>query len=258
MFKLSPSNRLSRMFETENDRASAPRPFVPSSQMNHPINVLLAEDHAIVREGLRALIELDPSFLVIGEASTGRQAVEMAAELLPDVLVMDIAMPVLNGFEATRQILKTNPAARVLVLSAHSDDEYVAHMAAVGAAGFLVKQNSSNALLQAIKTVAAGEPYFSPAILRRLDKAAHRDRVAGFPRGKPKRPLTTREAEVLQLVAEGSANKQVAAELGISIKTVEKHRQQLMDKLDIHDTAGLTRFAIATGVIENSIQVTIT
>lgn len=224
----------------------------------NPIKILLAEDHAIVREGLRSLIEFDKSLIVEGEAATGRQAVEMAAELHPDVIVMDIAMPLLNGFEATRQILKANPEARILVLSAHSDDEYVARMEAIGATGFLVKQNSSGALIEGIKEVAAGRPYFCPAILRRLQKSARRDREAGFPRGKPKKPLTAREAEVLQLVAEGSANKQVAAELGISIKTVEKHRQQLMNKLDIHDTAGLTRHAIASGVIENSIQVTIT
>jgi len=132
----------------------------------------------------------------------------------------------------------------------------VAHMAAVGASGYLVKQNSGQMLVQAIKQIIDGHPYFSPSIAKRQGDADRRARESGAPRGKPKRPLTAREAEVLQLVAEGAANKQVAAELGISVKTVEKHRQQLMDKLDIHDTAGLTRHAIATGVIENSVQTT--
>jgi DNA-binding NarL/FixJ family response regulator len=165
-------------------------------------------------------------------------------------------MPLLNGFEATRQILLTAPGTKVLVLSAHSDDEYVAHMAAVGASGYLVKQNSGQALVQAVKQIASGQPYFSPSILKRMADAERRARESGAANAKPKKPLTAREAEVLQLVAEGAANKQVAAELGISIKTVEKHRQQLMDKLDIHDTAGLTRHAIATGVIESSVQIT--
>jgi DNA-binding NarL/FixJ family response regulator len=220
------------------------------------ITVLLAEDHSIVREGLRSLLELAPEFEVVGEAANGRKAVEMARKLCPNVVVMDIAMPLLNGFEATRQILLAAPKTKVLVLSAHSDDEYVAHMAAVGASGYLVKQNSGQALVHAIKEIVAGRSYFSPSIAKRLDDEQRRAREGGVVRGKPRRTLTAREAEVLQLVAEGAANKQVAAELGISTKTVEKHRQQLMDKLNIHDTAGLTRHAIATGVIENSAQTT--
>jgi len=220
------------------------------------ITVMLAEDHAIVREGLRSLLGLDSEIEVVGEAATGRQAVELARKLRPTVVVMDIAMPLLNGFEATRQILLVAPGTKVLVLSAHSDDEYVAHMAAVGASGYLVKQNSGQVLVHAIKEIVAGHSYFSPSIAKRLGEAERRSREGGAARGKPRRPLTAREAEVLQLVAEGAANKQVAAELGISTKTVEKHRQQLMDKLSIHDTAGLTRHAIATGVIENSIQET--
>lgn len=220
------------------------------------ITVLLAEDHDIVREGLRSLLELSGEFEVVGEASNGRQAVELVSKLKPTVVVMDIAMPLLNGFEATRQILLAAPATKVLVLSAHSDDEYVAHMAEVGAAGYLVKQNSGQVLVHAVKEVASGRQYFSPSIIKRVGNAVRKSRENGAALAHSKRALTLREAEVLQLVAEGAANKQVAAELGISIKTVEKHRQQLMDKLDIHDTAGLTRHAISTGVIENSIQVT--
>ena len=221
-----------------------------------PITVVLAEDHAIVREGLRALLELGGGFDVVGEASDGRRAVELAAQLRPAVVVMDIAMPLLNGFEATRQILLAAPETRVLVLSAHSDDEYIERMATVGAAGYVVKQNSGQVLVRAVREIASGRAYFSPSILKRLGNAERKRRESGAPIAEAKRTLTAREAEVLQLVAEGAANKQIAVELGISIKTVEKHRQQLMDKLDIHDTAGLTRHAIATGVIESSIQVT--
>ena len=221
------------------------------------ITILLAEDHTIVREGLRSLLELGGEFEVVGEAATGRQAVDLARKLRPTVVVMDIAMPVLNGFEATRQILLAAPETKVLVLSAHSDDEYVAHMAAVGASGYVVKQNSGQVLVHAVKEIASGRPYFSPSIIKRLRIAERAAGGGGGVRVQRRRPLTAREAEVLQLVAEGAANKQVAAELGISIKTVEKHRQQLMDKLGIHDTAGLTRYAISAGVIESTVQLTV-
>jgi DNA-binding NarL/FixJ family response regulator len=221
------------------------------------ISVLLAEDHAIVRQGLCALLKANGSFTLVGEARNGREAVELAQSLRPNVILMDIAMPVLNGLEATRQIMAADPTARVLILSAHSDDEYIERMTAVGVAGFLEKQTSAEILTEAIHEVAQGRQFFSPAIRKRLadgrKRSVSRD---GFARNEAVR-LTSRESEVLQLVAEGSANKQVAAELRISIKTVEKHRQHLMDKLNIHDTAGLTRYAIATGVIESSVQLTI-
>lgn len=218
--------------------------------------ILLAEDHIIVREGLRILLDLNTDFDVIGEATTGHEAVDIAREMQPDVIVMDVAMPELNGFEATRQILTVSPKSKVLALSAHGDDEYVSHMMALGAAGYLLKQNSGQVLVHAIKEIISGRQFFGPSIAKRLKRAERQAQERGSKSDASKRPLTKREAEVLQLVAEGSANKQVAAHLGISIKTVEKHRQQLMDKLDIHDTAGLTRHAIATGVIESSIQST--
>jgi DNA-binding NarL/FixJ family response regulator len=221
------------------------------------ITVLLAEDHAIVRQGLCALLNTDGHFTIVGEAKTGRDAVDMVQSLRPEVILMDIAMPVLNGLEATRQILDADPDAKVIILSAHSDDEYIDRMTAAGVAGFLEKQSSAEVLTKAIQEVAKGKTYFSPIIAKRLrdnqDKPRDRD---GLIKAHSTR-LTSREAEVLQLVAEGMANKQVAAELRISIKTVEKHRQHLMDKLNIHDTAGLTRYAISTGVIENSVQLTI-
>jgi DNA-binding NarL/FixJ family response regulator len=220
------------------------------------ITVLLAEDHCIMREGLCALLEADGSFSLVGQARTGREAVDLAQALRPDVIVMDIAMPILNGLEATRQILEVNPAARVLILSAHSDHEYIERVNAVGALGYMEKQMSKEMLTKAIREVAKGNPFVSPTIATRMrGDRKHPREWDGTP--KPIAAcLTPREAEVLQLVAEGSANKQVAAELSISIKTVEKHRQHLMDKLDIHDTASLTRYAIAAGIIESSVQQT--
>lgn len=222
-----------------------------------PISVLLADDHAIVRQGLSALLLADGHFAMAGEARTGREAVDMARALKPDVILMDIAMPILNGLEATRQILAANPKAKIVILSAHSDDEYIERMNAAGVAGFLEKQTSAEILTKAIREVANGNHYYSPSITKRLQphNGQTRDRE-GLLKTNGTR-LTSRETEVLQLVAEGSANKQVAAHLGISIKTVEKHRQNLMDKLNIHDTAGLTRYAISSGVIESSVQLTI-
>ena len=213
------------------------------------ITVLLAEDHLVVREGLRALLKAESDIEVVGEARDGRRAVQLTRTLLPDVVIMDIAMPLLNGLEATRQILKVLPATRVLILSAHSDDEYVEQTIALGAAGYLIKQTSADLLARAIRDVHAGKTVFSPAISRRLLDRRQRSPARVL-------RLSPREMEVLQLIAEGKANKQSAAEMGISIKTVEKHRQNLMGKLDIHDTAGLTRHAIAAGVIESSRKLT--
>jgi len=221
------------------------------------ITVLLAEDHEIVREGLRALLEHEDDIEVIGEAQTGRQAVKLTGKLRPDVVVMDIAMPLLNGLEATRQILQARPAIKVLILSAHSDDAYIEQIIGLGAAGYLIKQTSHDVLSRAIREVQKGKTFFSPSISKRLHHHSEKssDRV-GLLKTKDDQ-LSSRETEVLQLVAEGNVNKETAAELGISIKTVEKHRQNLMKKLNIHDTAGLTRYAIATGIIESSVQLRI-
>ena len=221
------------------------------------ITVLLAEDHLIVREGLLKLLESDKDVEVIGQASTGRQTVEMTLALRPEVVIMDIAMPELNGLEATRQIREIAPDTKVLILSAHSDDAYVERMTELGAAGYLIKQTSAHHLSEAIREVHKGNTFFSPSITRKM---VHQNRHGIDRKGRQKAisiRLTKREMEVLQLIAEGNANKQVAALLGISIKTVEKHRDHLMQKLDIHDTAGLTRYAIETGVIESSVQITI-
>ncbi|MEN6424981.1 MAG: response regulator transcription factor [Phycisphaerales bacterium] len=221
------------------------------------IAVLLADDHTIVREGLRALLEAEGDIEVVGEAQTGRQAVQLSKGLRPDVVIMDIAMPLLNGLEATRQIVKAVPTTRVLILSAHGDDEYIRQAVLLGAAGYLIKQTSADVLGRAIREVHRGKAFFSPSIAKRLPGLSL-ESPDGHPVLKTKKAgLSSREVEVLQLIAEGKANKQVAAELGISIKTVEKHRQHLMSKLDLHDTAGLTRYAIAAGIIESRVQVTI-
>ncbi len=221
------------------------------------ITVLLAEDHMIVREGFRRMLELENDMEVVGEAQDGRQAVALVKKLHPAVVLMDIAMPQLNGLEATRQILKAVPATKVLILSAHSDDAYVNSAVESGAMGFLLKQTSSHVVCEAIREVQKGKTYFSPSISRRRDRLNPQlpDRAGRL--NKKAAQLTSREMEVLQLIAEGKANKETAAELGIGMKTVEKHREHLMQKLAIHDTAGLTRYAISAGIIESSVQLTI-
>jgi len=221
------------------------------------ITVLMAEDHLIVREGFRGLLKGEGDLQIVGEAETGRQAVQLAKKLRPNVVVMDIAMPQLNGLEAARQIMKALPATRIIMLSAHSDDAYVEQATAAGAVGYLIKQTSSHDLCQAIREVHQGKTFYSPTIGKQLK---HQYEKTPKPNGLSKKrsaKLSTREMEVWQLIAEGKANKEAAVELGISIKTVEKHRQHLMEKLDIHDTAGLTRQAIAAGIIESSVQLTI-
>ena len=221
------------------------------------ISVLLAEDHTVVREGLRKMLGSEDDIEIVGEAEDGRQAVLLAGSLQPDVILMDIAMPLLNGIEATRQVLKAVPSAKVLILSAHTDDAYVESATEAGAVGFLLKQTSAHEVCRAIRTVHGGKAFFSPTVGRRRDE---RGRLSPDRRGALKArnaDLTSREAEVLQLIAEGKANKETAAELGISVKTVEKHRENLMSKLNIHDTAGLTRYAISKGVIESSVQLTV-
>jgi DNA-binding NarL/FixJ family response regulator len=221
------------------------------------ITILVAEDHMIVREGFRKMLELEDDLQVVGEAEDGRLAVAMAKKLRPDVILMDIAMPQLNGLEATRQLHKLLPATKVLMLSAHNDDAYVKNAIDSGAVGFLLKQTSAHDVCRAIREVHQGKIFFSPSIDRHFKRlnpllTGHAGAI-----NSNVVSLTSREMEVLQLIAEGKANKQTAHELGIGIKTVEKHREHLMEKLDIHDTAGLTRYAISAGIIESSVQLTI-
>jgi DNA-binding NarL/FixJ family response regulator len=199
------------------------------------------DDHVLVRQGLRILLESEDDFIVVGEAQDGLQAVEMAGRLSPDVVVMDLAMPLRNGLEATRQIVAAAPTMRVLVLSGHDDGECVEQVRSLGALGYVTNRVGFVELAEAILTVWRGRAFFLPSI-------------PGCPPGQnggaAAARLTPREAEVLHLIALSMANKQTAARLGISIKTVEKHRQSLMTKLDIHDVAGLTRHAIRVGSIE--------
>jgi DNA-binding NarL/FixJ family response regulator len=213
------------------------------------IKILLADDHTVVRQGLKVLLEAQPDMVVVGEAATGRQAMQIARKLEPDVVVMDIAMPALNGLEATRQIIREIPTAKVLILSSYNDDEYVSQLTEAGAAGYLLKQTAATDLIRAIREIRKGKSFFSPAVSKRLLDYYRETIVKGTRVPRPRPLLTSRETEVLQLIAEGEGNKQIAAELGISIKTVEKHRQQVMNKLHIHEVAGLTRYAISKGMV---------
>ena len=221
------------------------------------IAVLLAEDHTIVREGFRKMLELEDDFEIVGEAPDGRTAVALARKIRPEVVLMDIAMPLLNGLEAARQVLKAVPTAKVLMLSAHSDHAYVENAIESGAVGFLLKQTSAHDVCRAIREVHNGKTFFSPSIAKHLNHLNPQALNCAGMLKKKAAQLTSREFEVLQLIAEGKANKETASELGIGIKTVEKHREHLMAKLDIHDTAGLTRYAIGAGIIESSVQLTI-
>ncbi len=217
------------------------------------ITILLVDDHTIVRQGLKALLMAEKNISIIGEAQTGREAVELVSQLRPTVVIMDLAMPRLNGAEATRQILKSSPSTRIIVLSTYSDDEHVQQALGAGAAAYLLKQTAAEDVVEAIREVSKGNAFFSPVIAKRLRE---RTRTSHTQDETPKAPnveLTQREAEVLQLIAEGYANKQIAAELNLSVKTVEKHRQQVMQKLDIHNIAGLVRHAAAKGIIESNL-----
>jgi len=214
---------------------------------------MLADDHAVLCEGLRALLQVQSDIEVVGQAANGREAVEMAKKMSPDVVLMDIAMPGLNGLEATRQIVLAVPNTAVLILSAYSADDYIERMIDVGAAGYVLKQSPGNILAQAIRDVTKGKSVFDEFVAKRVKDAGRKadgSRKAGSPPAATH--ITSREGEVLQLIAEGGANKQIASDLGISIKTVEKHRQHIMNKLKIHNTAGLTRYAIASGMVESN------
>jgi len=216
------------------------------------ITVLLVDDHRVLREALRALLLTEPDLEVVGEAENGREAVEMAGALQPDVVVMDIAMPQLNGLEATRRITKEAPRTKVLILSSYSDDKFVEQLSEAGAVGYFLKQTGAPEFIKALREASKGKACFSSSISKRLLDQGRRgsSKGGGTPHPKTSVALTSREREVIQLVAEGKGNRQAAAELGVSIKTVEKHRQHAMNKLNIHDIAGLTRYAVAEGIID--------
>jgi len=212
------------------------------------ISVLLADDHAVVRQGLKMLLQTEAGIEIVGEAENGEQAVALAEKLRPAIVLMDIAMPLLNGAQAARRITKASPSTRVLVLSSYSDDGIVDDLLEAGAGGYLVKWAAATEVIKAIREVHGGNQYFSPEIAKRLN---HRRQLSAERKRRSSTPsmLSRRESEVLQLIAEGFSNKQMAAHLGISIKTIEKHRQRVMQKLGLHETASLTRYAISHGLL---------
>lgn len=212
------------------------------------IRVLLVDDHTILREGIRSILNAQPHIKVIAEAEDGRSAVKLACELEPDIVLMDICMPLLNGVEATRQIKKYRPHIQVLILSMHDNEEFIRSVLSLGAMGYILKDADTNELLDAIQAVMNDEPVLSPAITRLV--AADYLRWGDIQKGESVDGLSPREREVLQLIAEGYTNKEMAEILCISIKTVQAHRYNLMAKLDLHDRGELIKYAIQKKIIE--------
>lgn len=211
--------------------------------------VLLADDHGIVRTGLRLLFERIPGTQVIGEATDGRQAVALASQLRPDIVIMDVGMPSLNGLEATAQIVKDNPSTGVIMLSMHADESYVLKALDAGAKGYLLKDNADDDIEEAVRAVSGGRPYFSPAITQiLLEDSVQVMRERGVRDSYDL--LTEREREVLQLLAEGHSNKEAAGILKLSPFTVETHRTNLMQKLGLHNTAEIVLYAVRKGVVK--------
>jgi DNA-binding NarL/FixJ family response regulator len=210
--------------------------------------VVLVEDHEVVREGIRALIKPEPDMEVVGEARDGRAAVTVTRELAPNVVVMDVSLPEQNGLQATLQIKRASKDTRVLVLTSYDDLTCVEQMLEAGAAGFVSKCSAANQLIEAIRTVRSGRIFYSPEVAKRLQDFKNAALRAGR-RSDQAVELTAREKQALELIAKGLRNKQIAVEMGVSIKTVEKHRQGVMNKLNIHDSAGLTRYALTTGMV---------
>ena len=211
------------------------------------IDILLADDHQIIRQGLRTLIESEPGMKVVAEAKTGREAVEMAAQLGPQVIVMDIAMPELNGLDATRRIVSDQPGTKVVALTAYSDERMASQMLAAGATAYVAKGSAFQELAEAIRSVVADRVYVSPKIAAALIEGYKHRRAARAPSeggSSGTASLSPREREVLQLMAEGLATKQIAMRLHVSVKTVETHRRNLMEKLDLFSVAELTKYAI--------------
>lgn len=214
-----------------------------------PTTIVLADDHAIVRRGMRALIEEQPDLKVVGEGENGRDAVSLCGDLNPDVAILDIGMPLLNGIEAASQIVKANTSVRPVILSMHADETYLLRALSAGARGYLLKDSAEDDLVLAIRAVLAGRSYFSPAISDMLldDYMQHlrqRNLTDSYER------LTSREREVLQLLAEGKSNKEVATTLDVSLSTVDTHRTNLMAKLNLHNTAELVLYAVRKKIIQ--------
>jgi DNA-binding NarL/FixJ family response regulator len=212
------------------------------------MRILLADDHALVRAGIRSLLEKIPGVEVAGEASNGREAIELIREHRPDLVLMDIAMKELGGLEALPRITKTFPSVKVIILSAHANEEYVIRALRSGAAGYMLKDAATLELELAINSVTQGKTYLSPSISRTVIDS-YLKRVGDV--SGPLEQLTARQREILQLIAEGRNTKEIAATLDISVKTVEAHRLQLMARLDIHDVPGLVRYAIRSGLVSS-------
>jgi DNA-binding NarL/FixJ family response regulator len=210
------------------------------------IRIVLADDHKIMREGLKALLEKQQGVEVIAEAETGLEAVRVAQKLKPDIIIMDIGMPGLNGIEATRQIVAEVPGVKIIALSMHSAKRFVIEMLKVGASGYLLKDSASEELMSCIRAVAANQPYLSP----KITDVVLKDYLSTLSKAEPSAfsVLTAREREVLQLIAEGKSTKQIAFALHVSVKTVETHRQQMMEKLNLRSIAELTKYAIREGL----------
>ena len=208
--------------------------------------VLIVDDHQLVREGLRSMLERMPDAEVVGEARDGAEAVTAIEELHPDVVLMDISMPTMNGLEATRRATKLPGKPKILILSMHADKEYVRQAFLAGAMGYMVKDATSHELAQAVAAVARGDGWISPAIAPHVVDEV---KGAGEPRHAPGSELTPRQREVLQLIAEGHATKAIAGKLGVSVKTIETHRAQIMERLDIHHIPGLVRYAMRAKIV---------
>lgn len=207
------------------------------------VRVLIADDHEMFRQGLRVLLE-EEGFQFVAEASDGREAVQLCQQHHPEVAILDIAMPLLNGIFAAREIIKSNPRTKVVLLTQHTEDQMVLESLRAGVTGYVLKTRATSELVHALRAVCRGEMYLTQSISRTVVQAfLTKDSL-------PERPLSDRERQVLQLVAEGKTNKEVASLLGISVNTAESHRTNLMEKLDIHDTAGLVRYALRNGVIQ--------
>lgn len=212
------------------------------------VRILVADDHGVVRKGLRLILERHDGLEVIGEAADGREAVRLAEELSPDIVIMDVGMPQLNGIDATAQILHRNPRAGVIILSMHSDEGYIVRALSAGAKGYLLKDSAEEDLIQAVRIVAQGRPFFSPRITQTLlDDYVRQLRQKGLQDSYDL--LTEREKEVLQLISEGKSNKEVATILGLSVYTVETHRTNLMQKLNLHNTAEIVLYAVRKKII---------
>jgi len=212
------------------------------------LRILLADDHTVVRQGLRKVLEERPDWIVVAEAGNGRDAVKHAEELKPDIAILDVAMPLLNGIEATRQIVKRAPATRVLVLTMHSDEAYVNQILKAGASGYLLKDSADVDLIEAVSAVSQGKSFFSPAVARlMLDDYVRQLADKGV--SDRYETLSEREREIFQLIAEGKANKEIAHILSISPSTVETHRARIMEKLDLHSAAEIVLYAVRRGVI---------